>query len=171
MRSATPHHRLKKPPRHFDEQHGNGPRACSKPSHHVPCFAKAVAAKRKARNTEQKRACCPAQHLQHGRCCLCRARLRARQPMSRLLVASLATTGSLVCGVRCDPGQLLHLQIHGKTLNKLQPGSAHAILIMRSCLPECQSRNRKTYGARSTTKRGALERRFPFPFGLRSKIA
>ena len=171
MRSATPHHRPKKPPRHFDEQHGNGPRACSKPFHVSVAFAKAVATRRKARNTEQKRACCPASIGNTADAVFAEQPPRAKQPMTRLFVASPARTGSLVCGVRCDPGQLLHLQIHGKTLNKLQPGSAHAILIMRSCLPECQSRHRKMYGARSTTKRGALERRFPFPFGLRSKIA
>ena len=87
-------------------------RACSKSPHRVPCFAKAVAARRKAQSTEQKRTRCPASYLQHGRCCLCRASLEARQPMTILFVAPLAKTGSTGCGVRRDPDHLLRLRTH-----------------------------------------------------------
>ncbi|MDO4706779.1 MAG: hypothetical protein Q4A98_11335, partial [Comamonadaceae bacterium] len=36
-----------------------------------------------------------------------------------LFVAPLAKTESLGCGVRRDPGHLLRLRTHGKTLNRL----------------------------------------------------
>ena len=93
-------------------------RACSKSPHRVPCFAKAVAARRKAQSTEQKRTRCPASYLQHGRCCLCRASLGARQPMTMLFVAPLAKTGSTGYGVRRNPGHLLRLHAHAKTLSR-----------------------------------------------------
>ena len=103
------------------------PRACSKDPHRAPCFVKVITARRKARNTkhgtrntehgtrntEQERAACPAQHWQHGRWCLCKASLRARQPMSMLFVAPLAKTGRYGrpgCGVRRYLGYLLRLR-------------------------------------------------------------
>ena len=64
-------------------------RACSQSSHRVPGLAKAVATSRKARNTKQKRAACPASICNTARCRLCRTSLRARQPMSMLFVAPL----------------------------------------------------------------------------------
>ena len=63
--------------------------ACSKASHHVPCFAKAG---RQARNMEPKRAC-PASIGNTADAAFCKARLRARQQMTMPLVAPLAKTG------------------------------------------------------------------------------
>ena len=89
-------------------------RACSKASDRVRCFAEAVAARRKARNTEQKQANYPTSICNTADAAFATATLGARQPMTMLFVAPLAKTDSLGCGVRRDPGHMLHLRTHGR---------------------------------------------------------
>ena len=85
---------------------------------HIVCLA---LQKQSLQSTKHgtKPGCLPGKHWQHGRCCLCKATLRARLPMTTLLVAPLAKTGSPGYGVRRNPGHLLHLRTHAKTLSRL----------------------------------------------------
>ena len=76
-------------------------RACSKSSHRVPCFAKAIAARRKARN-KKGRADRPTGHWQYGRCCLLQSNPSGKAANAHALCCPLAKAGSLGCGVRCD---------------------------------------------------------------------
>ncbi|MDO4794905.1 MAG: hypothetical protein Q4A28_03065 [Brachymonas sp.] len=97
-------------------------------------MAKVVATRRKARSTEHERVSRPA------RICKAADAAFAEQPFGQgskragSLLYPLAKTDSLGCGVRRDPGHLLHLRTTWKDFEQTLKALAFVDLQVHSCL-------------------------------------